>query len=50
VMAPPLIRFASPSFAFLMFPSAVAMTASWLYMTASPVIQMWRKFDVSALG
>jgi hypothetical protein len=42
LLTPPLIRFASPGFAFLMFPSAVLMTASWLYMTASPVIQMWR--------
>jgi hypothetical protein len=41
VMTPPLVRFASPSFAFLMFPSAISMSATWLYMTASPVIQMW---------
>jgi hypothetical protein len=41
LLTPPLIRFASPSFAFLMFPSAIFMTATWLYMTSSPVIQMW---------
>ena len=49
LLTPPLIRFASPSFAFLMFPSAIAMTATWLYMTVSPVAQMWR-LRASAAG
>ncbi len=42
MLAPPLIRFVSPSFAFLMFPSALLMSGTWLYMTISPVAQMWR--------
>ncbi len=39
--APPLVRFASESFAFLMFPSAVVMTVTWVWMTAWPVYDMW---------
>lgn len=42
LLTPPLIRFVSPVFGSLMFPSAGLMGATWLYMTLSPVVQMWR--------
>lgn len=42
LVVPPLIRFASPSFAHLMFPSAIAMGVPWVYMTVRPVWEMWR--------
>jgi hypothetical protein len=41
LLLPPMIRFASPATAGLMFPSAVVMTIAWLYMTMSPLAQMW---------
>lgn len=42
LLAPPLIRFASPRFAGLMFPSAIAMAATWTLLTVWPVVEMWR--------
>ncbi len=48
LMTPPLIRFAARGFAFLMFPSAICMGATWLYMTVSPIVQMWRGLRASA--
>lgn len=48
LVTPPLIRFASPVFAALMFPSAALMGTTWLYMTISPVVQMWRLTAASA--
>ncbi len=41
LVTPVLVRFASPGFAFLMFPSAVLMGVAWLYLTARPVFEMW---------
>lgn len=46
VLLPPLIRFASPAFAHLFFPSAIAMGASWTYMTVQPIWEMWRPVPV----
>ena len=42
ILVPPLVRFLSPGFAFLMFPSAVVMGLSWFYLTVWPVWEMWR--------
>ena len=42
LVVPPLVGFGSDGFAFLMFPSAVIMTITWVYMTAWPVWEMWR--------
>lgn len=42
VLTPVLIRFASPSFAGLMGPSAVLLGLTWLLMTVHPVWEMWR--------
>lgn len=39
---PPLIRLASPSFAAGMFPSAIVMGTTWLFMTLWPIGEMWR--------
>lgn len=41
LVTPVLVRFASDGFAFLMFPSAVLMGVSWLYLTLRPVGEMW---------
>src|SRR6185437_1292744 len=41
LLAPPLIRLVSLKFAPLMFPSALAMSASWLALTAWPLWEMW---------
>ena len=40
---PPLIRLASPSFAAGMFPSAIVMGTTWLFMTLWPIGEMWRR-------
>ena len=42
LLVPVLVRFASPSLAFLMFPSALVMGVSWLFMTLWPLWEMWR--------
>lgn len=42
LLAPPLIRFAGPGWAVLMFPSATLMGLSWLALTVVPLYQMWR--------
>jgi hypothetical protein len=42
ILVPPLIRFTSPHFAALMFPSALIMGLTWLVMTAWPLWEMWR--------
>jgi hypothetical protein len=42
IALPPLIRFAHPSLAALLFPSALAMGVLWTYMTFVPVYEMWR--------
>ncbi len=42
LLAPILIRFASPVFAHLVFPSALMMSVTWIYLTAWPVYEMWR--------
>lgn len=42
LLAPPLVRFASPSFAALVFPSALLMGLLWTFLTAWPVVEMWR--------
>jgi hypothetical protein len=42
LLAPPLIRFVSPHFAALVFPTAVLMLLSWTLMTAWPLWEMWR--------
>lgn len=42
LFAPILIRFVSPVFAHLVFPSALLMAVTWIYLTASPVYEMWR--------
>ncbi len=42
LLAPPLIRFASPAFSGLMFPTALGMGLTWLAMTAWPLWEMWR--------
>ena len=41
LITPPLIRFAGAPFASLMFPSALAMAATWFVMTAWPLVEMW---------
>lgn len=46
ILLPPLIRFASPAFAHLFFPSAIGMAASWTYMTVQPIWEMWRPVRV----
>lgn len=43
LLVPPLIRFASPSFAVLMFPSVVLMTVTWVWMTVQPIWEMWTR-------
>jgi hypothetical protein len=47
LLAPPLVRFASPGFAFLVFPSALLMGLSWAFMTLWPLWEMWRPGPVS---
>jgi hypothetical protein len=47
VLLPPLIRFVSPGFAPLFFPSALLMAVSWTFMTVEPVIEMWRPVRVA---
>lgn len=42
LLVPPLTRFVSPGFAWLMFPSALGMTAGWLAWTLWPLWEMWR--------
>ena len=42
VVTPPLIRFASPGFSAVMFPSAVVMSLGWLALTLWPLVEMWR--------
>ena len=42
LVVPPLIRFSSPAFAPLMFPSALVMALGWIAMTLWPVVEMWR--------
>ncbi len=42
LFAPILIRFASPIFAHLVFPSALMMAMTWIYLTTWPVYEMWR--------
>lgn len=44
LLSPPLIRFVSPGFAQLMFPSALAMGVTWLWMSAHPLVEMWLRF------
>lgn len=43
LITPLLVRFGSPSFAPLMFPSAAVMGVTWLYLTTRPVFEMWRR-------
>lgn len=40
---PVLIRFVSPHFATLMFPTSIIMTMAWLIMTLRPLFDMWRR-------
>ena len=42
LIAPLLIRFVSPGFGHLMFPSAAVMALSWFAMTGWPLWDMWR--------
>ncbi|MCK6549110.1 hypothetical protein L6R52_24920 [Myxococcota bacterium] len=42
VAMPPLVRLASPALAPLMFPSALLMGLTWLFMTLWPIGEMWR--------
>jgi hypothetical protein len=42
VVLPPLVRFVSPGFAVLFFPSAAAMALTWTFMTVAPIWEMWR--------
>ncbi len=42
MVVPPLIRFVSPSFGGLMFPSALLLGATWCYMSVQPMVEMWR--------
>jgi len=42
LLAPPMVRFWSASFAALVFPSALLMLLTWTFMTAWPVWEMWR--------
>lgn len=47
VLLPPLIRFVSPAFSALFFPSALVMAITWTFMTLEPVFEMWRPARVA---
>jgi hypothetical protein len=42
LLVPPLVRFASPAFALLMFPTGLVLTVAWTFLTAWPIFEMWR--------
>lgn len=41
LLLPPLVRFASPSWAVLFAPTAIAMAVTWLLLLIWPLIEMW---------
>lgn len=50
LLVPPAIRFVSPAFAVLMFPSALIMTITWLWMIGQPLVEMWVRVPRRAGG
>ncbi len=50
LLAPILVRFASPVFAHLVFPSSMLMAMTWIYLTTWPVFEMWRPVALEQSG